>query len=251
MLWQCDSCLHLGTRWQIKHCNTSVWFMCGFERRTGVFYLSVIRCCSQGERGKKGNRGVKGDKGDQGAPGLDAPCPLVCWWSDVEPRGTGKEHLQNTARSQCLVFAGLLPSAAAHHMFLLNLRKSFVPLSLQRQGQIPFCWLETWDGMLHQFRLHPPFKDWLNGGGVAQTDKGTQFYLGEELDRQEPAGTYWRKWDWTSAQAKYLSCFITTFFHCSHPAPLASGWAFQSKTIDFQDVSRLISCWENLTFDMD
>lgn len=112
--------------------------MCGFERRTGVFYLSVIRCCSQGERGKKGNRGVKGDKGDQGAPGLDAPCPLVCWWSDVEPRGTGKEHLQNTARSQCLVFSGLLPSAAAHHMFLLNLRKSFVPLSLQRQAKYLF-----------------------------------------------------------------------------------------------------------------
>lgn len=32
----------------------------------------------QGERGKKGSRGSKGDKGDQGAPGLDAPCPLVC-----------------------------------------------------------------------------------------------------------------------------------------------------------------------------
>lgn len=32
----------------------------------------------QGERGKKGSRGPKGDKGDQGAPGLDAPCPLVC-----------------------------------------------------------------------------------------------------------------------------------------------------------------------------
>lgn len=33
----------------------------------------------QGERGKKGSRGPKGDKGDQGAPGLDAPCPLVCF----------------------------------------------------------------------------------------------------------------------------------------------------------------------------
>uniref|UniRef100_A0A8C9KH11 Uncharacterized protein n=1 Tax=Panthera tigris altaica TaxID=74533 RepID=A0A8C9KH11_PANTA len=33
---------------------------------------------NRGERGKKGSRGPKGDKGDQGAPGLDAPCPLVC-----------------------------------------------------------------------------------------------------------------------------------------------------------------------------
>lgn len=79
VFWQCNNCLHLGTTRQIKHCNTSVWFMRGFQRRTGVFIFFLIRCCSQGERGKKGNRGVKGDKGDQGAPGLDAPCPLVCW----------------------------------------------------------------------------------------------------------------------------------------------------------------------------
>lgn len=41
-------------------------------------YLGLNHC-SQGERGKKGSRGPKGDKGDQGAPGLDAPCPLVCF----------------------------------------------------------------------------------------------------------------------------------------------------------------------------
>lgn len=34
--------------------------------------------CSQGEKGKKGKKGPKGEKGEQGAPGLDAPCPLVC-----------------------------------------------------------------------------------------------------------------------------------------------------------------------------
>lgn len=50
--------------------------MCGAIRRTKVC-LFLTRCL-QGERGKKGNRGAKGDKGDQGAPGLDAPCPLVC-----------------------------------------------------------------------------------------------------------------------------------------------------------------------------
>lgn len=33
---------------------------------------------SQGEKGKKGKKGPKGEKGEQGAPGLDAPCPLVC-----------------------------------------------------------------------------------------------------------------------------------------------------------------------------
>lgn len=55
--------------------------MCGFMRRTKVCLFS-IRCCLQGERGKKGNRGAKGDKGDQGAPGLDAPCPLVCQLSN-------------------------------------------------------------------------------------------------------------------------------------------------------------------------
>lgn len=32
----------------------------------------------QGEKGKKGKKGPKGEKGEQGAPGLDAPCPLVC-----------------------------------------------------------------------------------------------------------------------------------------------------------------------------
>lgn len=32
----------------------------------------------QGENGKKGKKGPKGEKGEQGAPGLDAPCPLVC-----------------------------------------------------------------------------------------------------------------------------------------------------------------------------
>lgn len=50
----------------------------------------LIRCCLQGERGKKGGRGAKGDKGDQGAPGLDAPCPLVCQWfhvGDQESKG--------------------------------------------------------------------------------------------------------------------------------------------------------------------
>lgn len=41
------------------------------------FFLG-LNCYLQGERGKKGSRGSKGDKGDQGAPGLDAPCPLVC-----------------------------------------------------------------------------------------------------------------------------------------------------------------------------
>ncbi len=34
--------------------------------------------CPQGEKGKKGKKGPKGEKGEQGAPGLDAPCPLVC-----------------------------------------------------------------------------------------------------------------------------------------------------------------------------
>ncbi|KAI4572579.1 hypothetical protein MJG53_006079 [Ovis ammon polii x Ovis aries] len=32
-----------------------------------------------GEKGKKGKKGPKGEKGEQGAPGLDAPCPLLCW----------------------------------------------------------------------------------------------------------------------------------------------------------------------------
>ena len=32
----------------------------------------------QGVRGNRGRKGPKGAKGEQGAPGLDAPCPLVC-----------------------------------------------------------------------------------------------------------------------------------------------------------------------------
>lgn len=42
------------------------------------FFFLGLNYYLQGERGKKGSRGSKGDKGDQGAPGLDAPCPLVC-----------------------------------------------------------------------------------------------------------------------------------------------------------------------------
>lgn len=38
----------------------------------------------QGEKGKKGKKGPKGEKGEQGAPGLDAPCPLVCPNCEVE-----------------------------------------------------------------------------------------------------------------------------------------------------------------------
>lgn len=43
-----------------------------------LFFSLGLNHYLQGERGKKGSRGPKGDKGDQGAPGLDAPCPLVC-----------------------------------------------------------------------------------------------------------------------------------------------------------------------------
>lgn len=43
-----------------------------------LFFFLGLNHYLQGERGKKGSRGPKGDKGDQGAPGLDAPCPLVC-----------------------------------------------------------------------------------------------------------------------------------------------------------------------------
>lgn len=49
----------------------------------------------QGERGKKGNRGAKGDKGDQGAPGLDAPCPLVCQRVNVESKEAKGRTLEN------------------------------------------------------------------------------------------------------------------------------------------------------------
>lgn len=38
----------------------------------------------QGEKGKKGKKGPKGEKGEQGAPGLDAPCPLVCPSCELE-----------------------------------------------------------------------------------------------------------------------------------------------------------------------
>lgn len=38
----------------------------------------------QGEKGKKGKKGPKGEKGEQGAPGLDAPCPLVCLNCELE-----------------------------------------------------------------------------------------------------------------------------------------------------------------------
>lgn len=38
----------------------------------------ITPLCPQGEKGKKGKKGPKGEKGEQGAPGLDAPCPLVC-----------------------------------------------------------------------------------------------------------------------------------------------------------------------------
>lgn len=44
-----------------------------------LFFFLGLNHYLQGERGKKGSRGPKGDKGDQGAPGLDAPCPLVCF----------------------------------------------------------------------------------------------------------------------------------------------------------------------------
>ena len=57
----------------------------------------LIRCRLQGERGKRGNRGSKGDKGDQGAPGLDAPCPLVCLAFNAAPRGQRKASLQELA----------------------------------------------------------------------------------------------------------------------------------------------------------
>lgn len=68
-----------------------------------------MRCCSQGERGKKGNRGVKGDKGDQGAPGLDAPCPLVCWWSDVSAERQREGALsQNTASSHGAAYSAVI-----------------------------------------------------------------------------------------------------------------------------------------------
>lgn len=46
----------------------------------------------QGEKGKKGKKGPKGEKGEQGAPGLDAPCPLVCPICELEmaqPRRAG------------------------------------------------------------------------------------------------------------------------------------------------------------------
>lgn len=136
VFWQCNNCLHLGTTWQIKHCNTSVLIHVWLWQEDWSFYLLLMRCCSQGERGKKGNRGVKGDKGDQGAPGLDAPCPLVCWWSVVKPGGRGEEHQQNAAWSQCWVFTALLPSASrCSSGVLLKLRKSFVPPSLQRQSK--------------------------------------------------------------------------------------------------------------------
>ena len=69
------SCLH----------RSSAWWPGGLK-----FVFLWMRCCLQGERGKKGIRGPKGHRGDQGAPGLDAPCPLVCPWSAVQPAGEGK-----------------------------------------------------------------------------------------------------------------------------------------------------------------
>lgn len=55
------------------------------NNRIGLIYIESKRIlqlitplCPQGEKGKKGKKGPKGEKGEQGAPGLDAPCPLVC-----------------------------------------------------------------------------------------------------------------------------------------------------------------------------
>lgn len=59
----------------------------------------------QGEKGKKGKKGPKGEKGEQGAPGLDAPCPLVClncepevsqrlWSSGPTLGGAPQEHTE-------------------------------------------------------------------------------------------------------------------------------------------------------------
>lgn len=69
----------------------------------------------QGEKGKKGKKGPKGEKGEQGAPGLDAPCPLVClklwagkWPSrslratdeDERPIGSADAHQPKTSQGQ-------------------------------------------------------------------------------------------------------------------------------------------------------
>lgn len=51
----------------------------------------------QGEKGKKGKKGPKGEKGEQGAPGLDAPCPLVC--PNCEPENDLPSHLEQSTRT--------------------------------------------------------------------------------------------------------------------------------------------------------
>lgn len=97
-------------------------------------YLGLNHC-SQGERGKKGSRGPKGDKGDQGAPGLDAPCPLVCLpflprivlsffhrvagWKQRKPKALRSRAPQmppspSVPWQSCLQRVGLRATAASH-----------------------------------------------------------------------------------------------------------------------------------------
>lgn len=82
----------------------------------------------------------------------------------------------------------------------------FVSLRLDSERLIG-CTTTTFHSMVPG---NPWDSDWLIGGGIAQTDKATQFYLRERPDRQELTGTYWREGGWTSAQAKYLSPFTTS-----------------------------------------
>lgn len=81
----------------------------------------LIRCCLQGERGKKGGRGAKGDKGDQGAPGLDAPCPLVCQWFNVaDQESKGRNTLLIKQQKQRINFL-----LALVLLFFVDLWQSF------------------------------------------------------------------------------------------------------------------------------
>lgn len=61
----------------------------------------------QGEKGKKGKKGPKGEKGEQGAPGLDAPCPLVC--PNCELENDLPSHLEQLTRTSAPKLNRYLP----------------------------------------------------------------------------------------------------------------------------------------------
>lgn len=99
----------------------------------------------QGEKGKKGKKGPKGEKGEQGAPGLDAPCPLVCLTHgtlspDVLCGGISWER----SKLEGPVTAGILDGVISHRF-----QSTGVSIWLILIGSTPCLWPPALPGFLN------------------------------------------------------------------------------------------------------